>query len=370
MASSADVIIVGGGAIGCAIAYFLARAGVKCTVVERSTIGGEASTAAAGMLAPLGESSGPGPFLDLGLKSLALYPSLAKELKETSGIDIEYDPCGILWAALSQQESSQLQDRLSWQRTLGLGVKFLNEPDLKTYAPYLGRGVHSGVLSPLEGHVDGLRLTRALAQAARSLGAQVLEGSEVTSLLIEDTKVKGVRVHGEHFWAGHVLLTTGAWAVGLGQSLGIPLPVRPVKGQILSLRPTGTRIPHIVFGGHGYLVPKGDGSLWVGATQEEAGFDKKVTVDGVRYLLDKACTLMPSLASATVERAWAGLRPGSPDGMPILGPVPGWEGITLAMGHFRNGILLAPITGQLITKAITSGETAPLLPFSPSRFKA
>ncbi len=368
--TSSDVIIVGGGAIGCSIAYYLAKAGVKATVIEKGTVGCEASSAAAGMLAPLGEALGPGPFLDLGLRSLDMFPGLAAELKSLTGIDIEYSPCGILRAAFTREEEEELRGGFAWQRTLRLDVRQMDSDELHQMEPMVNPRVEVGTLSPKEAQINTARLAQALAQGARHLGAHIMEGAELSGLIIGNSRVQGVNVGSSTLTASHVVLAMGAWAGVVGSRFGISLPVKPVRGQVLALRSREVQLKRVLFWGRSYAAPKSDGTILVGSTQDEVEFDKRVTVDGVRYVLDRACALVPDLAKASLERAWAGLRPGSPDEMPILGPIAGWEGLTLAVGHFRKGILLTPITGHLIANYIVRGDSKPLEPFGISRFRA
>jgi len=367
--SSPDVAIVGGGVIGCAIAWHLARAGARVTVVERGVVGAEASSAAAGMLAPLAEGITPGPFLDLLLASLARYPTLADTLREETGIDIELCTEGLLRLALTEEQAATYQAALAWQQACGLPVRWLAADALRALAPAVTPVAVGAVLSTAEHHVNAAQLTTALAAAATRRGVTILEQTPARGLLRVGARVVGVQLADRALAAGHVVLAAGAWAGELGGWLGLPLPVRPVRGQMVALRPAAPLFAQTLYGPHGYLVPKRDGTVYVGATVEEAGFDCRVTAAGIAQLLELATRLAPALADATFVRAWAGLRPGSPDQRPILGPVPGLEGVSLAVGHFRNGILLAPITGELLAQHVLGQPTAlPLDPFSLARF--
>ncbi|MBI4497630.1 MAG: glycine oxidase ThiO [Chloroflexi bacterium] len=370
MAERAEVVVVGGGAIGGAVAYALSRAGVRVTLLEARRIGDGASGAAAGMLTPLAEAPQPGPFADLALHSLRRFPALAQELREVAGMDIEYVPSGVLRVATSEEHERTLQEALTWQRALGLDLRWLGPEQVRSLEPDLAPEVRGGVFSPEEGHVHSLRLTEALAQAAARLGATVRVGTPVVGLTRHNGRVTGVRTAEGAVAADQVVLAAGSWTGLLAHELGVAAPVRPVKGQILSLALVPCPLRRVVYGsGVGYLVPRRDGSVVVGATQEEVGFDMRVTAQGLAALLRGATQLVPALAGAEVRQTGAGLRPGTPDGLPILGPVPGWEGISIASGHFRNGILLSPITGHLMAELITTGKTSlPLDPFSPGRF--
>jgi len=366
----ADVVVVGGGVIGCAIAYYLTQAGVGVTIVERGEIGGEASGAAAGMLAPLSESPRPGPFVDLCLTSLRLFPALADALREETGIDIEYLPSGILRVALSEDEEGELHHRLEWQSALGgsLSLEWVDGEALRRLEPRLGRA-RGALYSPQEHQVSAGRLTQALAQAAARRGAVIQQGVAVTGLLANGRRVVGVGTSAGRVSGGHVVLAAGPWTGAFGRRLGVPLPVRPVRGQMLAFADFALPLRHIVWGEAAYLVPKANGFLFVGATVEDVGFRSGTTVRGQSALRRSARSLVPSLAHSEVASSWAALRPGSPDGLPILGPVPGWDGLSVAGGHYRNGILLAPITGRLMAQLLTDGKTEmALAPFSAGRF--
>jgi len=363
-----DVIIVGGGVIGCSIAYHLAAGGVGVALFERKEVAGEASGAAAGMLAPLSESPQPGPFVDLCLASLRLFPALADAMREETGIDIEYLPSGILRVALTEDEERELRHRLEWQRSLGLALEWVDGEALRRLEPRLAPA-RGALYSPQEHQVSAGRLTQALAQAAARRGAVLRQGLAVTGLLTNGRRVTGVRTGSGRVSGGQVVLAAGSWTGAFARRLGVPLPVRPVRGQMLAFADFALPLRHIVWGEAAYLVPKANGFLFVGATVEEVGFRSVTTVEGQRDLRRGARGLVPSLAHGEVASSWAGLRPGTADGLPILGPVPGWEGLSVASGHYRNGILLSPITGWLIAQLLTEGKTeVSLAPFSPGRF--
>jgi len=363
-----DVVIVGGGVIGCSIAYHLASAGASVTLFERNEVAGEASGAAAGMLAPLSESPRPGPFVELCLASLRLFPSLSEALREETGIDIEYLPSGILRVAQTEDEERELRHRLGWQRSLGLPLEWVDGEALRRLEPRLAPA-RGALYSPQEHQVSAGRLTQALAQAAARRGVVFEQGVAVTGLLTNGARVTGVRTPSGKVSAGRVVLAAGSWTGAFARQVGVTLPVRPVRGQMLAFADSALTLRHIVWGEAAYLVPKANGFLFVGATVEDVGFRSATTVRGQRGLQRGARGLVPSLAHGEIVSSWAGLRPGSPDGLPLLGPVPGWEGLSVASGHFRNGILLSPITGRLMAQLLTEGKTeVSLAPFSPARF--
>jgi glycine oxidase len=366
---SSEVVVVGGGAIGCAVAYFLSRAGVRTTVLDRGRIGMEASNAAAGMLAPLAEAHGVGPMLDLFLASLGMFPALAPELQEATGIDLEYRLSGILRVAFSDEEADELRQRLEWQQHLGFPLEWLDETMLWEVEPRLSPRVVGGLFSEEEGQVSNQNLTLALSRAAAECGANIREHTPVTSLVLRNGRASGVRTPEGRISAGHVVLAAGAWTGRLAHRLGLRVPVRPVRGQMLALGGMVTPIRSIIWSPRGYLVPRANGLVFAGATVEDVGFRPQTTVRGLREMRRAAIEMVPQLALAQAEFTWAGLRPGSADDLPILGPLPGLENVTVASGHYRNGILLAPITGRLIAQAIIEGRPSEALtPFSPARF--
>jgi glycine oxidase len=375
-----DVAVVGGGIVGCVVAYYLARQGARVALFDRDRIGAQASSAAAGMLAPLAEDAGPGPFLDLALASLQRYAALAADLRASTGIDIELLTPGLLRVALDDGEAADYQAALAWQRDLGLPVRWLDAAALRALVPAIAPAARGAVYSEAEHQVNPIRVTEALARGAVAHGAVLHEGSPVRGLLRQGPRVVGLRLGDGDLPAGHVVLAAGAWAAACGEWLGVRLPVEPIKGQMVAVAPHSARaretgvaestiLRHTLYGRDGYLVPKADGTIYAGATVERVGFDRRVTAGGIARLLALLPALVPGLGDPTFVRAWAGLRPGTPDHLPILGPVPGLDGVTLATGHYRNGILLAPITGELIAQAaLGQPTTLPLAPFSVGRF--
>lgn len=364
-----DVAIVGGGVIGCAIAYQLVSAGATVTVCERGQVGGQASGAAAGMLAPLAECRAPSPFLDLASASLQRFPALAERLRAETGLDIELVRSGLLRVAVSDDEAEELRRALAWKQAAGYSVEWLDAAGARECEPSLGPNVVGAVWSPAEQHVASPRLVAALAQAAGRAGAQFRLGTPVGEFLRQGDRIAGVVTADGSLPAGHVVVATGAWTGLLGQRLDLNLPVAPIRGQILALETLPQPLHHIVYAKAAYFVPKPDGSVVVGATEDAAGFDARVTVQGLSRLLNAVAPLLPGLAGAAFGRAWAGLRPHAPDHWPLLGPAPGLRNLTVASGHYRNGILLSPITGELIADLVLTGRAEPLLSaFDPGRF--
>jgi len=370
VSSNPDVVIIGGGVIGCAIAYYLSRERGRVVVLERGLIGNEASGSAAGMLAPLAEAHGPSPFLDLCLASHRLYPELTDTLRAEVGVDVEYVPSGLLRVALSEADEAELSSQIGWQGTLGMGVRWIDSAAARGLEPLLSPRVRGAIYSPLEHQVNPGRLVQGLARAAEARGAVIRQETAAVGLLRRGHRVTGVRLASERLSADAVVLAAGPWTKRLGAALGARLPVKPVRGQMLALGGGPPPVRHIIWGPKGYVVPKPNGFVFVGATVEEVGYRKRTTARGLAFLRRMANALVPALRYAAHVDAWAAFRPGSADNLPILGAVPGWEGLWVASGHFRNGILLAPVTGQLMARSLLDGrEVEGLSPFSPARFQ-
>lgn len=366
---TADAVVVGGGVIGCSVAYHLARAGTDVVLLERGELAGAASGAAAGMLLPVGEADAKGAFLSFGLRSLALFPDLVDEVRERSGIDPEYEPSGALHVADSEARARRL--RAKARDLADGGTRWLDAAELRARAPQLGAQVRGALWSPREGHVRSPLLTRALAAAAQQLGTRVETGVEVLSLLRSGGRVAGVATSAGEIAAESVVLCTGAWTQRFAAEAGGAglFPLEPVRGQIVSLASPRPAAREILVGGDVYLVPKRDGSVVAGATEERVGFDDQVTAEGVSTLLRGAFRLAPELADCAFLGAWSGLRPATPDGLPLIGPVPGASGLYVAAGHFRNGVLLSAVTGRILADCVV-GRALPddAQPFSPERF--
>ncbi len=373
MSQSTDVVIVGGGVIGCAIAYFLRKRDMAVMVLERGEIGAQASSAAAGLLAPLGPLSGPGPLADLLLGSFALFPELVAELEDASGIRVEYERTGALRTVRNAKRVAGLRKRMEEWQPLGLQMYWLSGDEARQREPLLAADTCAAIYAPEESQVRAPLLVKAFAQAATRLGAVFYSHREIMGLQRHGTRVTDVYTsEGETIACDHLVIAAGAWAARCGEWLGFELPVSPLRGQILSLRQAGLPtlpLRHIVFGEGAYLAPKEDGTIVVGATKEEAGFDAHVTANGVIWLLETARKLTPALGQSAVEAIWAGLRPKTPDGQPILGAAPKWENVTLATGHNSVGVLLSAITGQSIAELVATGRTPGIIvPFGLTRF--
>lgn len=369
MARSPDVVVVGAGAIGCAIANALASQGARVTVLERSRVAAESSGAAAGILAPRVHATAPSMF-DLALASHRLFGPLVEDLRARAGLDSEYVRSGVVDLALDEDDEERLRDKVRWLRESGHStVEWLPPDAVLAREPHLNPRVRGAFSDADAYHIHPARFTRALSQGAALRGVRLELGVEVTGLERHGPSATGVRTATGVVPAGHVVIAAGAWSSFCGDWIGRSVPVFPVRGQILTLHAVPSPIRSIVFGADAYLFPRVDGSIVVGATIEQVGYDRSLTAGGVSWLLNSIPTLCPALADARFDRAWTGLRPGSPDDLPIVGAAPGWENVTLATGHYRNGIMLAPITAQLVAALVLKGESHTLLkPLDPARF--
>jgi glycine oxidase len=348
-----DVIIVGGGVIGCSIAWRLAQSGLKVTLFERGRAGCEASRAAAGMLSPQGEAQGPGPFFDLCLRSRAMYRSFADELTEASGIDVEYKDDGTLFVVVEGEDQEAKAKWASWQLEAGLPIEHLSPEDIRKLEPAVTELAARAIYLPEEHQVENRRLMDALAVAMKRTGVELIEGAEVSALTTARGRVTGVLSDGKRFDAGVVIVAAGTWSSQLLEPLGLNVKVIPARGQMMAVRGNPYPIKRVLHSSKVYLVPRKDGRILIGATVEYAGFHKAVTAGAINELLSAAVELVPSIADFEVTEMWCGLRPDTIDHLPIIG-ASGVENLLLATGHFRNGILLAPITARAIAEVIST----------------
>jgi glycine oxidase len=369
----ADAVVVGGGVIGLGIAWRATQAGMTVTVVDEAP-GRGASWAAAGMLAPVTELHyGEDELLALNLASAARWPGFAAEVEEASGQPVGYRPGGTLAVARDADDIAALEDLYRFQLRCGLDVQRLRSRECRQLEPGLHPSIRGGVLAAGDHQVDNRALVLALLGACERAGVRMLAG-RVAELATQADRVTGVVLAGgEAHSAGTVVLAAGCWSGRLGGLAAEALvPVRPVKGQLLYLRGPADRplCSGNVRGLEVYVVPRGDGRVVVGATVEEQGFDTTVTAGAVHDLLRAALELLPDTAELELLETVVGLRPGSPDNAPMLGPA-GPEGLVVATGHYRNGILLTPVTADAIAELLATGRVPEAIaPFGPGRFAA
>jgi glycine oxidase len=363
MSEHPDVLILGGGVIGLTTAWFLAEAGVRVTIVDKGDFGQQSSWAGAGIISP-GDPSHARTSLDqLRAHSSAIYPALSRSLRERTGIDNGYFVCGGL--ELFDRATDAPSDE--WR---GEGIAFheVSGDELRRLQPGLAPHADRAYYLPNMAQVRNPRHVRALKEACAGRGVELRADCPVRRIVRQGRRIEAIDTDQGQLTAGQYILATGAWTDSLLEPLGWRPGIRPVRGQIALLNTGVAGVRPIVLHGKRYLVPRGDGRVLVGSTEEDAGFDPRPTAAAIADLLALAATLLPELANATVERCWAGLRPGSPDGKPYLGVVPGIDNLLIAAGHFRAGIQLSPATG-LVMKQLILGEkpTIPLEDFRLDR---
>jgi glycine oxidase len=369
MASTRDVAIVGAGIIGCSIAFELAKAGMQVCVLERGGIGEESSAAAAGMLSGQHGVTNLGARYQLHVEARELHGRLADDLREQTGIDVGFCRWGLLELLFTPGEVRAADRCCAIQTQAGLRVERLSREETLALEPALAPDLQGSIRYVDEAHVHNGRLTIALAEAARRTGAELRSGAPALALIRERERVVGVQTSTETVYAEAVIVANGAWSSDLIRPLGLMLPVKPMRGQMLAVRTVPRVVSQIIYGRHMYLVPRPDGETLVGATVEDVGFRKEVTLEGLEELIQAGRHIAPGMMGQPVIRTWAGLRPGSPDGLPLVGPVAGLPGLILAVGHHRNGILLGPLTGVLVKQWLVDHVQSPYLDLlRPERF--
>lgn len=366
---ASDVVVIGGGIAGLSVALRLCQAGLSVTVLDRGQVGAEASSAAAGILGAQLEADKPGPYLALSLFARQLWPAFSAELRELGGVDVDHQRCGAIEVALDEAALERLEARAAQLSAAGLAAERLDAKALHERAPSIGPRALGGLYAAAEGCVDPRRAVQALVQAAARAGVRLLPASAVRAVRADKGRVAGVELEGAgRIDAGAVVLAAGSWSARIG---GVPLvagAVEPVRGQLATLRPPRPEVPCVLFvHGRGYLVPRSDGRVMAGSTMERVGYDKAVTAGGMARVLSLAAELVPALAAAPLVDSWSGLRPATPDGLPLLGET-ALPGLFACTGHHRNGVLLAPASAAIVS-ALVLGQPPPLdpAPFSPAR---
>lgn len=372
MNSHNNFIIIGAGVIGLSIGWQLLRRGTGVVLIDKDCAGGGASHVAAGMLAPHAEVGFEEiELLKFGERSLGLYPQFISEVKADSGIDPDFIQCGTQLAGTDRDDAEYLRRFYDFRKELGLEAEWTGGMETREREPLLTPRVTSGVWLPNDGQVNNRRLLAALKKAFQQLGGILYEDTEVTSVEVHDDFDFTIRTSESDFNARSLVVTTGC---RMPDFKGLPKeelpPIRPVKGQILSLRKNSeVDFSHIIRTPRIYLVPKSDGLIRIGATSEEMGYDTEPTAGGLKELLDEAWEILPAIYDLEIEEFIAGLRPASPDHGPVIGKS-GIPGLSFATGHYRNGILLAPVTAYEIVKELLGDEESGLLaPWRPGRFK-
>jgi glycine oxidase len=364
-----DIIVVGAGIVGCAVGCELARRGASVQIVEERGAGMGATQAAAGILAPHIEMSSPNAFLDLAIRSLNLFDDFIARTQADSGISVRYRRTGTLQVATTEEGMRELRNAAARLEAQHVVLGLLDSQTVLAEEPHLSRDVVGGLVVPLHGFVAATDLVRALASAARRHGAQVIEGSRVRRIAPTEGEVI-VETDRGPLTGSAVVLAAGSWS-GRIEIVGLPArpPIRPIRGQLVELAWKGPMMRRVVWSDRCYLVPWDDGALLVGATVEDAGFDERTTAAGVRDLLDAACEIAPAAWTASFVEARAGLRPACGDHLPIIGASHSLPNLMFATGHYRNGILLAPITAMLVADAMLDDRVDPALAaVGPARF--
>ena len=368
-----DVLIIGGGVIGLSIARELHKQGVRrITLVEKGRCGEESSWAAAGMLGPQAEADERDLFFEFCCEARDLYPGIASELFDETGIDIELDRTGTLYVAFTNEDAQRLLSRYRWQRDAGLPIELLSQEEVIKLESYISAPVQFGLFFPNDWQVENRKLCSALKKYADLNGILILESTRVERLIVEDGRVTGAQSGDRTFSADTTVLATGAWTslIQLGL-LAMPLKVEPVRGQMICLRPERRFIDHVIYSRRGYLVPRADGRVLAGSTSENVGFEKTSTDEATMGLQNMAAEISPFFGGLPVTDRWSGLRPFAMDGMPILGEIAEYRDLFVATAHYRNGILLAPLTGKLIALKLAGiTESEHLRIFSPERFRS
>ncbi len=360
MGRTSDIVIVGGGVIGLTLARELRkRGGGRIAIVERGKPGQEASHAAAGMLSPTVDTVEPTSIYDLCVRSREMFPDLAAELLEETGIDIEFDRSGTLLAAFVDKDAEYIRSLFVRQREMGFSVHHLSRAETLAAEPRIAKAVRESLFYPRDWQVENRKLLTALEKSIKSMGVSVIENASVSALVVENGRITGVEIDGGLFSAKVVILATGAWTslIKMG-SVSLGVAVEPVRGQMISYARRAREFRRVIYTPRGYLVPRIDGRILVGATVENVGYDAGLTESGVSGLAECAAEIAPHLTGEPIAEHWAGLRPFANGGRPLIGPIPGVDGAYLATGHYRNGILLAPITAKMIADKIIDGATS------------
>lgn len=363
-----DAVVAGGGIIGASIALELAAAGLRVAVFDAQSPGREASWASAGMISPAPESFEMTSLLPLSIASVRLYPEFIQRVEELSGTAVGYRRDGALDLLPSGTGQAEIDEIVALHRGAGLRAEALSGSEAREIEPALMGELHAAIHRPDEASLDNRLFTEATLEAARRKGAEVFANNGANALWKEGNTCKGLQLQNGRVEAKWTVIAAGCFSARI-EGVAAYAPVTPAKGQMMALRCDAVNLKKDLWRGHMYLVPRNDGRIIAGSTVEYEGFDRNVTVAGMKQILTGAISLVPALESARIEETWAGLRPDSPDHLPILGPTD-LDGLLIATGHFRSGILLTPITARLICEWVTMQKVSEnWAPFSSLRFQ-
>jgi glycine oxidase len=365
-----DVTIIGGGIIGLSIAFELASEKLDVVLLDRQSPGREASWAAAGMLSPAPDRTPAIPLVPLAQESLRFYPEFVSRVEQVSGKTTDFEKHGAFHLFPGKDAETDRDKLVREYRSLGVAIEPVSIDEARQTETSIGEAIHAAAWNPDEARVDPRLLTAAVLLAAEKRGVRIRCDAPVTKILIADNRCEGIVAGGEKLKAAKVVLAAGSFSAEILGAHSRLAPTKPIRGQMVALRKKSLRLRHVLRSDHGYLVPRKDERIIAGSTLEDVGFEKCVTPGGLRKILSAATEMIPELDSAPIVETWSGLRPGTPDELPILGPSH-IKDLLLATGHYRNGILLAPVTAELIRAWILTGKTSfNATAFSPIRFRA
>lgn len=358
-----SILIIGGGVIGLSLAREFHKKGFnEIKILEKGSVGQEASWAAAGMLAPQAETNQADDFFRFCNESNKLYPNFAAELLDETDVDIELDKNGTLYLAFNENDVTEIRQRYDWQTKAGLEVEHLTARETHQLEPFVSPDSLESLFFPNDCQVENRKLLKALRKYIELNGIEILEQTEVKNLISENGKIKAVETSkDEKFSADVYVLATGAWTSLIkAESLKIP-KVQPMLGQMVSFHTAKRLFTRVIYSPRGYIVPRKLGKILAGATVEDVGFENETTDSGIEFVCENAFEISPSLENLPIDEKWSGLRPFCADGLPILGKIPDAENLIIATGHFRNGILLAPLTAKILAEKIIDGKDSEFL---------
>ena len=370
---NSEIIIIGGGVIGLALARQLHKKGFRqIKILERGLPGRESSFAAAGMLAPQAELEEINDFFHLCNESNKCYPEFAEELFEETGVDIELDQSGTFYLAFNKKDSAEIRHRFEIQTKAGLPVEHLDATEIRKEEPFVSPDIREGLFFPNDWQVENRKLLKALKKYAELNAVEILAETEVGNILTENGKIAGVGTSRGHFQAETIILATGAWTSLIEMPEGSkPCPnIKPIRGQMMSFHTAKRLFKRVIYSPRGYIVPRKMGKILAGATVEDAGFEKKITDHGIEDVFQNALEIVPSLAGLPVDEKWVGLRPFAADGLPVFGQFSEIKNLYIATAHYRNGILLAPFTATILADKIADDRDSKYLNiFGTKRFQ-